>query len=834
VETIAHPNQIYMSQSSKTSLWSFQLVTIQVFLLIILSFSKAYAQKDEVKNILIQRLEQRSLTSPQEKVHLHLDKNIYSAGDTVWFAGYVVNAIKNIPTNISSMLYVELINDKNQISMALQLPIHSGFTDGDLALPDSLTEGTYHLRAYTNLMRNADYSFFFTKDLYLLNGGKRTEKAVIKPVAINYDVQFFPESGNLINGLNSTVAFKAVDQTGKGVAVNGYLVDEQQKTITEFTSAYAGMGSFKLKPLENKTYTAVVKLPDGTEKKIPLAAAQKSGYTIIANNESKDSLQVTLQATPDLVNAETMTFMPLSNGVPLFYMETKFPDKQINISIPKNRALGGILQLSLLNSKNEPIAERLVFNPYTKVVKMNASGLKPIYQKREKAEMDLQAGDVIGKPLNGSFSVAIVNEDELKNENQESTIFSNLLLNSDLKGYIENPNYYFTDPTDTKNKELDNLMLSQGWSRFSWKDVVENNQPGNVYPREDHIKINGQISTKSKAAIAGIPVTLLAGELISGALLDTLTNDQGQFTFNLSDSLKELPIRLQVKGKKGVEYEINLDQYKSATIDQKMDQVFLEPSVAIENYRNALIQGGKIAQPKKSIFDKAIKLKDVEIKDYNPRPKLLNSHSANLNGPGQADKVVTSEVLEKMLDLTSLDVLLVGVRRLGLGRFRLNSSAGMAHTPDVLVLIDGTEGIFKTITEISPRDVESIEFLKSPEYIGIYGIRGSGGVILITTKKGSNRPYDSSIKAANSLTFNLPFQTKKEFYVPKYDTVNGKSKSMDLRSTIFWKPNLITDQTGKASFNFYNNDVAGNYKMIIEGISAKGELCRQVYSYKIE
>jgi TonB-dependent SusC/RagA subfamily outer membrane receptor len=832
VETIAHPNQIYMSQSSKTSLWSFQLVTIQVFLLIILSFSKAYAQKDEVKNILIQRLEQRSLTSPQEKVHLHLDKNIYSAGDTVWFAGYVVNAIKNIPTNISSMLYVELINDKNQISMALQLPIHSGFTDGDLALPDSLTEGTYHLRAYTNLMRNADYSFFFTKDLYLLNGGKRTEKAVIKPVAINYDVQFFPESGNLINGLNSTVAFKAVDQTGKGVAVNGYLVDEQQKTITEFTSAYAGMGSFKLKPLENKTYTAVVKLPDGTEKKIPLAAAQKSGYTIIANNESKDSLQVTLQATPDLVNAETMTFMPLSNGVPLFYMETKFPDKQINISIPKNRALGGILQLSLLNSKNEPIAERLVFNPYTKVVKMNTSGLKPIYQKREKAEMDLQAGDVIGKPLNGSFSVAIVNEDELKNENQESTIFSNLLLNSDLKGYIENPNYYFTDPTDTKNKELDNLMLSQGWSRFSWKDVVENNQPGNVYPREDHIKINGQISTKSKAAIAGIPVTLLAGELISGALLDTLTNDQGQFTFNLSNSLKELPIRLQVKGKKGVEYEINLDQYKSATIDQKMDQVFLEPSVAIENYRNALIQGGKIAQPKKSIFDKAIKLKDVEIKDYNPRPKLLNSHSANLNGPGQADKVVTSEVLEKMLDLTSLDVLLVGVRRLGLGRFRLNSSAGMAHTPDVLVLIDGTEGIFKTITEISPRDVESIEFLKSPEYIGIYGIRGSGGVILITTKKGSNRPYDSSIKAANSLTFNLPFQTKKEFYVPKYDAVN--SNSMDLRSTIFWKPNLITDQTGKASFNFYNNDVAGNYKMIIEGISAKGELCRQIYSYKVE
>jgi TonB-dependent SusC/RagA subfamily outer membrane receptor len=791
-----------------------------------ISFKTAYAQKDEVKNILIQRLEQRSLTSPQEKVHLHLDKNIYSAGDTVWFAGYVVNAIKNIPTNISSMLYVELINDKNQISMALQLPIHSGFTDGDLALPDSLTEGTYHLRAYTNLMRNADYSFFFTKDLYLLNGGKRTEKAVIKPVAINYDVQFFPESGNLINGLNSTVAFKAVDQTGKGVAVNGYLVDEQQKTITEFTSAYAGMGSFKLKPLENKTYTAVVKLPDGTEKKIPLAAAQKSGYTIIANNESKDSLQVTLQATPDLVNAETMTFMPLSNGVPLFYMETKFPDKQINISIPKNRALGGILQLSLLNSKNEPIAERLVFNPYTKVVKMNASGLKPIYQKREKAEMDLQAGDVIGKPLNGSFSVAIVNEDELKNENQESTIFSNLLLNSDLKGYIENPNYYFTDPTDTKNKELDNLMLSQGWSRFSWKDVVENNQPGNVYPQEDHIKINGQISTKSKAAIAGIPVTLLAGELISGALLDTLTNDQGQFTFNLSNSLKELPIRLQVKGKKGVEYEINLDQYKSAPLDQKMDQVFLGPSTAIENYRNALIQGGKIAQPKKSIFDKAIKLKDVEIKDYNPRPKLLNSHSANLNGPGEADKVLLPETIEKMFDLAYLDVLLPGVVRNGSG-FRLRSSAGMAHTPDILVLVDGTIGMVGSVY-----DIESIEFLKSPGYIGIYGIRGSGGVILITTKKGSYKPYDSSIKAVNSLTFNLPFLTKKEFYVPKYDAVN--SNSMDLRSTIFWKPNLITDQTGKASFNFYNNDVAGNYKMIIEGISAKGELCRQIYSYKVE
>jgi TonB-dependent SusC/RagA subfamily outer membrane receptor len=173
-----------------------------------------------------------------------------------------------------------------------------------------------------------------------------------------------------------------------------------------------------------------------------------------------------------------------------------------------------------------------------------------------------------------------------------------------------------------------------------------------------------------------------------------------------------------------------------------------------------------------------------------------------------------------------LDVLLPGVVRNGSG-FRLRSSAGMAHTPDILVLVDGTIGMVGSVY-----DIESIEFLKSPGYIGIYGIRGSGGVILITTKKGSYKPYDSSIKAVNSLTFNLPFLTKKEFYVPKYDAVN--SNSMDLRSTIFWKPNLITDQTGKASFNFYNNDVAGNYKMIIEGISAKGELCRQIYSYKVE
>jgi TonB-dependent SusC/RagA subfamily outer membrane receptor len=975
--------------------------------LLCLGFARA---QSTAPDSLTDRIQKYSRLYSAEKVHLHFDKPLYALGDTIWFESYVVKAANNIPSDRSRILHVELIDAKNKLCKALQLTLNLGFASGDFVLPDSLDAGTYRIRAYTNWMRNLDAAYFFSKNITVVDPFPKSgqQVAAAKQAAVtnnstqgdiasasvsNYDMQFFPEGGQLVNGLRSAVAFKALASTGLGVPVSGKLVDELNNPVIDFKSAYAGMGAFSFTPALGKTYTAVVKMPDGSEKRIALPLALTSGYVITADNSSADSLCITLQCTADLVNKGNLTFMPLSNGVPLFFMKTQFPDKQINITAPKNKLPGGIIQLTLLNNNNQPLAERLVFNNYRQQANINIGQLNTSYQKRGKTTFDLQATDATGKPLIGSFSVAVTNADAVNpNETGETTILSNLLLTSDLKGYIENPNYYFTATSAQKNRELDNLMLTQGWSRMVWKAASTEQSADIIYKAEDKLTLSGNIDGGPKISNKNIPMTLLVGQLGNGALLDTLTNADGDFTFNIPDSLRDLPMRLQAKPKRAyMEYRITLDGYLPATLTMNntpntwdvgvADTVsrsapgantyskaaaanlrsnpnvsFLKNTVHLKevkikekdydpthklrgtnthsNNLNGPGQADKVLLPEDienmpdlstidvllpgtgmmvgplgatlflrgnvgphmpgimvlidgaeasknlkeisprdiesiefmktpgytgvygirgsggvllittkrggpdntktgpSMFAKATRLKEVKVKDYNPRPKLVNSHSANLNGPGQADKVLLPEDIEKMPDLSTIDVLLNGTVVTPERYLRQRSNTG-THLPPVMILIDGVDAGPKAFLDVSPRDIESIEFMKTPAYAGIYGIRGAGGVLVITTKKGG--PDNSYITgtAPNSLSLKLPLYTKREFYSPVYDKPLA-ANIPDQRTTVYWKPDVITDKDGKARVQFYNTDVPGNYRVVIEGISAKGNLCRQVYNYKVE
>jgi TonB-dependent SusC/RagA subfamily outer membrane receptor len=691
-----------------------------LFVVLVCAGTSIYAQSDETNKVLLARLERRNENLPQEKVYLHFDKPFYRLGDTVWFEGYIVNALNNIPSERSHLLYVELINNENQVYKTLQLPVSTGFAAGDFILPDSLKDEVYQIRAYTNWMRNFDSKFFFQKSMPIIS----TRNLPVEVQATGpYSIQFFPEGGCLVSGLTSTIGFSAIDQKGKGIQVSGKLVDELNHPVLEFHSGHAGIGAFHFTPSGAKGYTAIVNFPDSVKKQFKLPEVRQSGYLLSAENNGTDSLYIKLQTTPDLVGKKNMTFMPLSNGMPLFYMQTRFPDQQINITVPKSKLAGGIIQLTLLNERYEPVAERLVFNRYLHEVKINLTSLKSSYHKREKTEFVLQALDRLGKPVTGSFSIAVTNSGEANtDEVSATTLFSSLLLSADLPGSIEQPNYYFTSPSVVKDEEIDQFLLTQVWHRFAWKDILADKLPDIIYPAET-------------------PVNSLA---------KTTGEDSGP--------------------------------------------------------------------------DKTIKLNEVAIKGKSSW--LVNSHSANLNGPGSADQVVLPETLEKITDLSSLSFLLHGVMPSGRG-FKLTSTAG-THTPDVLVLVDGVSGI-DDVKEIPPRDIESIEFLKSAPYTAVYGIRGAGGVLLITTKKGEIKKNDAILK-----TTGIPFYAERQFYSPRYEKPEEFVKQRDVRTTVYWKPDVITGKDGKVRLSFYNNDVAGNYNIVIEGVTAGGELCRQVYSYKVE
>jgi hypothetical protein len=818
-----------------------------LLLCFLVPLSFANAQTASSFNSLLSKVKQYDKDFPREKVHLHFDKPYYALGDTVWFEAYVVNGANNIPSDKSRILHVELIDSKDSICKALQLPVNIGFAAGDITLTDSLLrEGNYHIRAYTNWMRNFGEDYFFNKPINVVNpfpqsanpaisksnqaGNLRSGTGVIR---IGYDVQFFPEGGELVNGLRLTVAFKAVSASGRGVAISGKLLDAQNNPVLDFKTAHAGMGSFMFTPEKGKNYIAAVQLPDGTTKNIALPKALESGYIITADNSNPDSLTVTLLASPELINKEEMVLMPLSNGEPLFFYKTNFPDKRVNITAPRSKLPGGMLQFTLFNSKNEPVAERLVFNSYQKA-NLGLTDLKPLYQKRGKTEIELQATDGAGNAVIGSFSMAVINADDVAgNEQTETTIFSNLLLTSDLKGHIETPNYYFTDPSATKNKELDNLLLTQGYRRFIWKDLADANNPPITYPAENAITVGGTVTRNNGSAVAGVQV-LLFPKQNAGRLLDTVTNAQGHYLFKLPDGVIDTRYVIQAKEKGLQIFNIKPDSYQAAAITP-LPVLYADTTTAVDNYIKATAQS-LTASGKNINFNKVRYLKEVEVKDYRPKNKLdINSHSFNLNGPGHADYVLTGKDVEKCADLSCLVSLLPLIA---------NHFSNMGtHIGDVLLIVDGVDvntsppkkSLLDWLTNVvSPNDVESIEFMKSGGgYASTYGIRGAGGVLLVTTRKGPNRETDTTT-AKNRKYISLPVYMARQFYSPRYDDPATSNKGVDLRTTVYWNPEVITDKTGKAKVQFYNNDVPGNYRITIEGVTAKGILGRQVFNYKVE
>lgn len=804
---------------------------IKLFVLgLLLQTGFVQAQTASTFTTLLDNITRYAKTYPQEKVHLHFDKPYYARGDTIWFGGYIVNADSNIPDYNSRTLHVELINSEDSVCKAMLFPVNIGFTGGDIVLNDSLQAGNYRVRAYTNWMHNFNTAYFFSKSISIVDPFPKS-KVTAPPVKASaqdeYDIQFFPEGGDMVNGLTSSVAFKASSSSGNSIDITGKLVDELNNTVLEFKTTHAGMGAFKFTPVGGKTYMSIVNLPDGKTKIINLPNVQTSGYVLTADNTGPDSLTVTLLASPELVNKEEMVLMPLSNGNPLFYFKTPFPDSRVNVTIPKSKLPAGILQLTLFNSKNQPVAERLVFNNHMRRIDIQLDSIKQIYGTRSAVTLAFKATNSSNKPVIGSFSVAVTNADKVvSDEDKETTIVSNLLLTSDLKGYIESPNYYFTDPSPTKYAELNMLLLTQGWRRFVWNDVANGKLVSPKYPLTETMVVSGIVTDAKKQPVAGAKVNVVVGQLALGLILDTLTDANGSFRIHLPDSLRYLPMRIQAK-------------FKSKQLLVALDQE-ANPEIIAEKYKSdvnskALSKYAEVAAQqltaagKSNLFIKGTQLKEVVIKDYSPKAKLVNSTSNNLNGPGQADKVFTAADLEKLPSLIYLDLPGAYVTETYI---MLRSVVG-THTPPVLILIDGQPGL-GSLSEVSPRDIESIEFMKNIAYTGIYGIRGAGGVLLITTKKGNSINNAIDGKHPDVVILKSPYQLLREFYVPKYDGSSSKQAIADLRTTVFWKADVITDKAGKAIIKYYNNDVPGTYRVTVEGISAKGDLCRQVFTYVVK
>ncbi|KKO92375.1 hypothetical protein AAW12_05490 [Sphingobacterium sp. Ag1] len=870
----------------------------------------ASAQIDQT----LQKLDTYHEQHIKEKIYLHLDKNDYSAGETIWFKLYCTTAPFNYLSNISKIANVELISPTNKIIKSIKIPITLGLSMGDFSLPDTLEEGSYRVRSFTRWMQNDSIANFYervvpitngrsdhiitrselikngTENMFQVNlktiqgaplinnnisytlqpnnnkeksgrlksndngtialelkdefkGGtlslqflsldkRRILKSFVIPDPNNQNsIQIFPESGELVNNILCKTGFKILAPNGLGKKAKITIVEENQTTVADFETNSLGMGSIPLVLQTEKKYVATALFEDGSSTSASLPPVRNSGYVLTVNSVLKDKIAAQLSATADLVNGKDIYLVAQYNGLVLHAAKQKLNGTDILFNIPKKNLPSGVLQLSVLTDQMIPIVERLMFNYNTTstLLPVSVELNKPSFTTRDKVIADLSVNyEESDTTRFAALSASVVNLSKVDSATDRyySSIVSELLLKSDLRGFIERPNYYFEDLTNIKLTELDNLMLIQGWRKLDWKNYTSTATA--AFLPEKGLTIAGTIKkTARKAVVPNAKVTIIptSNMLLS---IDTLTDNNGRFSFDellFADSVKFIVTGDGPKEKKRV--DIVIDNPLNPTTTTSKDQPLL-----LNDINTNLLTQLKNSQQFLSeleaagIIQKSIRLEEVQVNRV--RTNKADKNSRNLNGPGNADQVISAEDLSSC---TTLEQCLAG-RLVGV-MFRngvpySTRSMGLNGGSPMQIVLDGMYIEPEQIDMINVADISSIEVLRSAGNTAIYGSYGGNGVIVITSKSGD--AISSSYTPTGIVTITPKgLYVPRTFFKPQYDATIQNKLTRDLRTTIAWEPNLITPKDGKTHFEFFTSDEPGTYKLTVEGISMDGKIAHLEY-----
>ncbi|MES2112010.1 MAG: TonB-dependent receptor plug domain-containing protein [Bacteroidota bacterium] len=795
-------------------------------------------QENVVINTITAKLNSYAETHSVEKAYLQFDKPYYAVGDTIYFKAYVTLGPQHKLSALSGILYADLIRPNNKIYRSIKLPVISGTATGDFVLPDSLKGGSYRVRAYTQWMRNEGDNTFFEQTMAVgsMEARQIPESGVPKIVrgslAKTTDVQFLPEGGSLLAGNYSRVAFKAVGSDGLGVDVKGVIVDDTQAEVCSFAASHLGMGSFVLIPQPARIYKANITYPDGSTNSITLPKAINQGYTLAINNANADTIRLRITAGSAAGN-EKLSLVAQSGGTVYYAAQKQSDSKIFSAVIPKSKFPTGIVQFTLFSERGEPLNERLVFVNNDDQLKLNVTTPLKRYTPRQKVTINLDAITKSNKAATGSFSVAVVDESAVPVDSQnENSILSNLLLTSDLKGKVEQPNYYFINQNEKTRGEIDLLMLTQGYRHFEWKEILNGAPAKLAYQPEKGMQLTGTVTRKNRP-LDKAKVTLFTKDN-GGLLLDTLTGANGRFVFKdlvFADSTQFLVQAKIPKGQSAV--------LLSPDSIPQLPPVTFNPAAGIMGSDTSEVSTAYLAnerrfyqeQQKYGINKHVVMLKEVKIKSK----KDFVKRSKNLNGAGNADEIVTADDLEKLPGVSMAQKL--GSKLFGIVAFdrfeRPTDLRARFKNGPMLIVMDGAYIDADQFKDINPDRIQGVEVLAGPNYGTVYGPLGINGVLVITSKIASEYTYERY--APGVVTYHPHgFYKAREFYAPQYDNAKTNQKIIDFRSTIYWKPNVITDKDGKATFSYFNSDNKGAYRMVIEGIDADGNLGRQVYRYTVE
>lgn len=727
-----------------------------------------------------------------------------------------------------------------------------------------------------------DYPLESDSEYATLEIQTQNEKTYSKTFILNkeyVDLQFFPESGELVHGLNNKIGFKAVNPNGKGKIVQGEIIDEQGTSVASFRSNILGMGSFIIKGVQDgKSYHARLfnSLSKEESKRYPLPKVASKG-NILSMSRNDNSILLTVAS--NYLKNDNMLLRISHRGTIQYLKNISLKNGTYTLLIPNKLLPEGIISGVLMNSNKQPVAERLYFNQRPeKRINIDITTNKEIYSKRESTRLDIQATDSVGKPINANLSLLVINKEQLgKSQSLRQNILSYYLLDSELRGKIENPGFYFNSPRDIQY-HLDVLMLTQGWRKYHYAKPLGKL----LYKPEKNLSITGVIKRNPYRKTKKVNISMMTfGK--SGNIYSKEIGTFNNFQFDLDDEYgDQIGVTIQTTGEKGKKERypvtlqkeksppINFNHYKSIeTVNDSTFQTFIEKEIVYD----------KVLKNFSERFDNQL-LDEVVLSNY----KLTPNRKKVMEKWGKPDLVIDGKELvekiqkwsygiysiiefnypEKITIHHSLPDLIIEnhkssspdpahvsaffERQIRFGKVRFPKPFAKIKGSDMtLVVIDGIPVKYiveyPDIASIPTKAIKSFELIRCSKNRSIWEeatFRGTPykgsfcmGIIAIYTHAGKGL---AGTKTPKGITYtSMPvFSSPREFYTPKYDNKNINDSSPDLRSLVEWKPILKTDRLGKVTTSYYNADNIGKMKIVIEAISKNGEIGYKEIGYKVE
>ncbi|MEO7988114.1 MAG: TonB-dependent receptor plug domain-containing protein [Chryseolinea sp.] len=769
-------------------------------------FLFSFINNPNILEIILQKMQRFHAERAQEKLYLHFDKPFYAAGETMWYKAYLVEASRHIQDSQSRVVYVELIDNKKNLVQRQVLFVADGVTFGDLQLSDTLSQGKYLIRAYTNYMKNVGEDFFFKKEFSVLNptvepsGNKDLDKNIFSPDSI--DLQFFPEGGNLVAcGTMNRLAFKALSPDGKSIAVEGEIVDESNTVITTFKTEHDGMGLVQLNPVSGKKYSARITKPYQVNRPFQLPRVNEKGYIMLVDQTAKN-IKVVIFTNVDKPASEKLNIglVVQSRGKIYHAQKCVITSNAYFTYIPRSKFPDGITQITLFDEEARPVAERLIHQDRNETLSMTLKTDSLKYGKRKMVTVYADAMYRNGTAAKANISISVYDESLLQpQEKYPLTINNYLSLTSDLKGNIENPGYYFKDSLPETKKHLDLLMMVNGWRRFTWKDVLDDSREPQKYRREKGVPISGYVlKPLGKKAPEKSNLKIMT---MKGAIDIVQSDSLGRFYSDGLQYYDSMNLVVQTENDKGKKqpYRFFLNPFNPSPLSEYSLTAFTHFD-AKQYLEQHLEQKSNINLSQASV------LKEVEV----VAKKVEESDSRLI---GSRSKAIDAKKLgggyQSILQMIQARV--AGVTVSG-------------NPPDMTVKIRGKDpaillnGMLSSVDMINlmlPSDVDMIEVIKGPGAL----IYGSQNVINVVLKEGAS--WDRVPIGMNQVKYPGFFQGR-EFYSPRYDVPDEGNNLSDKRTTLFWEPLMEMDDNGKAVFSFFTADIASRYRIVMEGITPDG------------